>query len=391
MADPWLTIIGLGEDGPAGLTDASRAALAGAEIIIGGPRHLALVGAGARGVEWPVPFDMAPVLARRGRATVVLASGDPFWYGAGGSLARHLARGEWRVLAAPSIFSRVAGELGWRIEDCTCLGLHAAPFARLMPHLAQGAQIIATLRDGAAPAALAEWLTGHGFGASTLWVMSRMGGPHQAVVETTAAGFDARDIPAPVAMAIAVQGAGLPRATGLPDDLFRSDGQITKRPIRAITLSTLAPRPDQVLWDLGAGSGSISVEWCLSGGIAHAVEGKPNRVENIAANAAAFGLDHRMSVHQGASLAVIATLPRPDAIFVGGGFDAALFGALLACAKGARLVVNTVTLETEALVIALQAQHGGDLMKIDTATVAPLGRLRGWEAARPVVQWSVTL
>lgn len=389
MADLWLVIVGLGEDGLAGLGDASREAIAGAEVIFGGPRHLALVGAGARGREWPVPFDIAPVLALRGRRVVVLASGDPFWFGAGGSLAAHLVAGEWVAHAAPSTFSRVAARLGWRLEAVDCVGLHAAPFARLRGVLADGARVIATLRDGAAAGALAEWLVGAGFGASTLTVCEAMGGARERVRVVTAEAFALTDVAAPVAVAIDAVGAGLARSGGLADDLFASDGQMTKRPIRALTLSALAPRKGEVLWDLGAGSGSIAVEWCLAGGFAHAVEARADRVANIRANADWFGVEHRLSVHAGAWGAVIAGLPKPDAVFVGGGADAAGMDALLALLpRGVRVVTNAVTLESEALAYALQAARGGDLFRFDVARDAALGRMRGWTASRPVVQWS---
>lgn len=392
MAEVWLSIIGLAEDGLAGLSDASRAALDGAEVIFGGPRHLALVGAGARGREWPVPFDVAPVLALRGRRVVVLASGDPFWFGAGSSLVPHLAAGEWLSLPAPSTFALAASRLGWRLEETACLGLHAAPFERLRGVLADSARVVCLLRDGRAPSALAGWLDGAGFGASTMTVMEALGGPRERLRTTQAQGFDLTDIAAPVAVAIQARGAGLPRAGGLPDELFASDGQITKRPIRALTLSALAPRRGEVLWDLGAGSGSISVEWCLAGGRAHAVEARAERAANIATNAGWFGVDHLLCLHLGDWPAVMAGLPRPDAVFVGGGADQARMAALIAALPaGARLVLNAVTLESEALAYALHDSHGGSLFRFDVAQAGPLGRMRGWSAARPVVQWSVTL
>jgi len=390
MDRPWLSIIGLGEDGPGGLPDASRAALAAAEVVFGAPRHLALAGAGARGRPWPVPFDVAPVLALRGRAVAVLASGDPFWFGAGGSLVPHLSPDEWRAHPAPSTFAWAAARLGWPLEGVACHGLHAAPFARLTGDLHDGARLICLLRDGAAPLALAHWLTAQGFGASTLHVLESLGGPQERVRAATAAGFALTDVAAPVAVAIAARGQGQPTGFGLPDDAFAHDGQITKRPIRAITLSTLAPRPHQRLWDLGAGSGSISVEWCLAGGFASAVEVKPSRAETIRANAARFGVEHRLQVVTGAALAHLQALPPPQAVFVGGGGDGALHAALWPVLPvGTRLVANAVTLDSEALLVALHAARGGSLMRIDVAVAEPLGRMRGWQAARPVVQWSV--
>ena len=392
MKTPWLSIIGLGEDGAEGLTDASRAALEGAEVIFGGPRHLALVDAGARGRDWPVPFDLAPLLACRGQRVAMLVSGDPFWHGAGGSVARHLAPDEWRAYPAPSCFSQAAARLGWRIEETTCIGLHAAPFARLRRDLAPGAPIIATMRDGAAPAEFAAWLTGLGFGDSRLWVMEALGGPRERVRETTAKDFALEGIAAPVAVALRPAGGpALPRGFGLPDDLFAHDGQITKRPVRALTLSTLAPRVGEVLWDIGGGSGSISVEWCLAGGMAQTVEPRAERAANIRANAAAFGVDHRLTVTHGRAPDALAALPAPDAVFVGGGGDQALFAHLWAVLRpGTRIVANAVTLESEALLAQMHAAHGGALMRIDIAQAGSLGRMRDWQAARPVVQWSVT-
>ena len=388
MAEPWLSIIGLGEDGPTGLTDASRAALAAAEVVVGGPRHLALVDAGARGIAWPVPFDVAPVLALRGRRVAVLASGDPFWHGAGGSLVAHLAPGEWRCFPVPGVMSLAAARLGWRLEDVACLGLHAAPFERLVPHLAEGFRAICTLRDGAAPRALADWLVAQGWGATRLWVMESLGSPRERLREVRAADFALADVAAPVAVALAAAGGpALPRTPGLPDAGFAHDGQITKAPVRALTLAALAPRAGELLWDLGGGSGSISVEWCLAGGRAVSVEARPDRAANIRENARRFGLTDRLTVIEGRSAEVIPTLPPPDAIFVGGGFDAALFARL---PQAARLVVNAVTLETEALVLDLHARHGGNLLRIELARAAPLGRMHGWDTARPVVQWSRT-
>jgi precorrin-6Y C5,15-methyltransferase (decarboxylating) len=394
MSNPWLSIIGLGDDGAHGLGNASRDLLTRAEIVIGGPRHLAHV-MGLTGAElrpWPVPFDIAPVLDLRGRRVVVLASGDPFFYGAGGSLADHLSAGEWQSLPHPSSFSLAANALGWPLEHVICHGLHAAPFARLRADLTAGAQIICTLRDAYAPRALAEYLTQLGFGTSILFICESLGGADQRIRKTRANAFDFDQIAPLCLAAIEVHGHGLPRACGLSDDLFLNDGQITKRPIRALTLSALAPRKGEVLWDIGAGSGSISIEWCLAGGLSHAVEAKENRAENIRQNAASFGVDHRLTVYHGTAPAALRPLPRPDAIFIGGGGNAALYAALWPLIpQGTRLIANAVTLETEALLIQLQSQKGGSLTRIDIATAEPLGSMQGWSAARPVVQWSVTL
>ncbi|SIQ54314.1 precorrin-6Y C5,15-methyltransferase (decarboxylating) [Paracoccus thiocyanatus] len=388
MPDPWLSIIGLGEDGPAGLPPASRDALDRAEIVFGGPRHLALAGiAGPRGREWPVPFDLAPLLALRGQGVAALVSGDPFWHGAGGSIAAVLDPGEWRAFPAPGTFSLAAARLGWRLEKVACLGLHAAPLARLRPVMARGARAICLLRDAAAPGQLAEWLVAQGLGLTRMVVMEALGGPRERIRQARAQGF-ALDCAAPVAVALdgadLPPGAGLPRGFGLPDDSFAHDGQITRRSVRAMTLAALGPRGGEMLWDIGGGSGSISVEWCLNGGRAVTLEPRADRIANIAANIEAFGLAGRMRAVHGDAPDFLHDLPPPDAIFVGGGASATLIDAL----PPARLVVNAVTLETEALLIALHAARGGSLTRIALEEAAPLGRMRGWTPARSVTQWS---
>lgn len=390
MSDPWLTIIGIGEDGLAGLSEASRKALDEAETVFGGERHLALAGITGRGRPWPVPFDADIVLSCRGRPTAVLASGDPFWHGVGASLAEKLDGDEWIAHPAPSTFSLAAARLGWRLEATACLGLHAAPFERLMPHLAQGARIICLMRDAAAVDKLAKWLTERGWGASLLWTLEALGGPREYIDQHRADLF-AEDI-AENLVAVAVQawgGQGIPRSSGLSDDLFVHDGQITKRPVRALALSALAPRPGERLWDIGAGSGSISVEWALCGGTATAIEAREDRTANICSNAATFGLVHRITVITGAAPEALAKLDSPNAVFIGGGLDGAMFDAIWSrLAPGARLVAHAVTLETEALLGELHQRHGGELMRVEIAHAAPLGRYRSWEAVRPVVQWS---
>jgi len=389
MADPWLTIIGIGEDGLAGLSEASRKALAKAETVFGGERHLRLAEVGARGKPWPVPFDATAVLCCRGRPTAVLASGDPFWHGVGGSLAGHLAGDQWIAHPAPSTFSLAAARLGWRLEAVTCLGLHAAPFERLVPLLSRGARIICLVRDADAAGALAKWLTARGWGASRLWTLAALGGPRERIREARADSYTLDSTAGPLAVALDAEGGtGLPRASGLADNLFIHDGQITKRPLRALALSALAPRPNERLWDIGAGSGSISVEWALAGGAATAIDAREDRAANVRANAAAFGLAHRVSVVTGRAPQALCGLDKPDAVFIGGGLDAAMFESVWSLMPaGARLVAHSVTLETEALLSDLHNRYGGDLMRVEISHAAPLGRRRSWEAVRPVVQW----
>lgn len=387
MADPWLTIIGLGEDGPEALSPASRDALAAAEVIFGGPRHLALVDAGERGQPWPIPFDTTPVLAHRGQPTVVLASGDPFWFGAGGSLMAHLVPGEWVSHPAPSTFQLAANRLGWRLEDCLCLGLHAAPLVRMRPVLGRGVRVICTLRDGAAVSELAAWLAANGHGKARLTVLERLGGPEERVT----IGSVPDEVGAPVCVAIEATETGLPRASGLPDDLFEHDGQITRRPVRALTLSALGPRAGEVLWDIGAGSGSVGIEWLLAGGArVEALEADPVRAARARGNVRAFGLAHRHRLTGARAPEGLEDLAPPDAVFVGGGASEALLARLWeVMPQGCRLVLNAVTIETEALVLDWSARRGGELLKIELSEPVAIGRKRGWRAALPILQWSV--
>ena len=385
-----MTIIGIGEDGLSGLSEASRKTLAEAEIVFGGLRHLVLADVGDRGRPWPVPFDASGVLAYRGRATVVLASGDPFWHGVGSLLAERLDRSEWVAHPALSTFSLAASRLGWPLESVTCLGLHAAPFERLVPHLAQGERIICLLRDGGAAIGLAEWLTARGWGASQLWTLAALGGQRDSLTQHRADSYAGDPAATLVAVALEARGSnGLPRSSGLSDALFVHDGQITKRPIRALALAMLAPRRGERLWDIGAGSGSISIEWALHGGTAVAIEARSDRAANIVKNAEAFGLTHRITAVEGMAPAILSELEKPHAVFFGGGLDTAMFeGIWPLIPAGTRLVAHAVTLETEALLSELHQRHGGELMRIEISHAGALGRYRAFEPARPVVQWS---
>lgn len=358
--------------------------------MFGGERHIALAGVTGRGRPWPVPFEAEIVLSCRGRPTVVLASGDPFWYGAGSILAEKLDAREWIAHPAPSTFSLAAARLGWRLEAVACLGLHAAPFECLVQHLVPGARIICLVRDGRAAGELAKWLSERGWGASAFWTLAALGGPHESVREYRAESYTRAAAGKLIAVALEASGAeGLSRSSGLPDVLFAHDGQITKRPVRALALSALGPCPGRRLWDIGAGSGSISVEWALCGGTATAVEVREDRAANIRGNAEAFGLGHKITVITGTAPEALAVLEAPDAVFIGGGFDGAMFDAVWSrLSPGTRLVAHAVTLETEALLGELHQRHGGELMRVEIAYAGSLGRYRSWEPARPVVQWS---
>ncbi|MDP5216908.1 precorrin-6y C5,15-methyltransferase (decarboxylating) subunit CbiE [Ruegeria sp. 2205SS24-7] len=395
---PWLTVIGLGEDGPDGLPPASRQILDSAEVVMGPPRHLSMIPeSAAERVEWPVPFsDGLPLLERlRGKRVVVLASGDPFWFGAGSVIARHFEPNEWTALPGQSSFSLAAARLAWPLEQVLTLGLHAAPLTRLRPHLSPGVRMLVLLRDGAAVQTLADWLNEMGFGDSHLHVLEALGGPRERRRSTTAEALSFDDIQHPVCVGLEIDGEGraISKASGLPDQVFESDGQITKRPIRALTLSALAPKPGEHLWDIGGGSGSIGIEWLLRHDslTATTIEPRAERAERIRRNADALGVD-RLNVVQGEAPEALAGLPMPYVVFVGGGLSAALLEWLKAnLPGGTRLVANAVTLESEALLAHWHEKLGGDLLRIELAQAGPLGPRRGWKAAYPVVQWSVTL
>lgn len=361
---------------------------------MGAARHLSLLpDSDAERIVWPVPFadGVARLMARRARPTVVLASGDPFWFGAGTTLTRDLARSEWRAFPGRSSFSLAAARLGWPLDRTLCLGLHAAPLTRLRPHLAPGRRIIATLRDGEAVQALGRYLKDCGFGASGCTVMEALGGPRERVTDGRAEDLASRQFAHPVCVAIEIAGAGkaLPLASGRPDDWFQHDGQITKQPIRALTLSALAPRPFEHLWDIGGGSGSIGIEWLLTDPTLSATTFEPraDRAARIRANAAELGVD-RLSVIEGRAPDVLAGLTPPDVVFLGGGLSPALLAHLETLPAGTRIVANAVTLDSEALLIEAQARLGGALMRLEIATTAPIGPRRGWRAAYPITQWS---
>ena len=367
---------------------------------MGPSRHVTLLGglaAQADTIEWPVPFadGLELLTGLRGRQVVVLASGDPFWFGAGAVIARHLSADAWRALPGPSSFSLAAARLGWPLERTVCLGLHAAPLSRLRPHLAPGARLIVLLRDGTAVRALAEYLSQAGFGATSVTVLEALGGPRERRTEARADAprDDTVAHPVCVALTVAGEGAVVTAATGRDDALFDSDGQMTKRPMRALTLSALAPRPFERLWDIGGGSGSIAIEWLLAHPTTEAVsvEVRPDRAARIRDNADRLGVD-RLEVVTGEAPAALADLAAPDAVFIGGGLSEALLTDLAhRLASGTRLVANAVTLESEALLARWQEARGGELLRVDLSRARPMGSKRGWDAAYPVVQWSVVL
>ncbi|NTF44902.1 precorrin-6y C5,15-methyltransferase (decarboxylating) subunit CbiE [Rhizobium rhizogenes] len=395
----WLTLIGIGEDGPAGLGDEAKRLIASAPVVFGGVRHIELMQPLITGEawQWLSPFEKSvdAVLALRGKPTVVLASGDPFFYGVGATLSRQIPASEIMVIPAPSSFSLAASRLGWPLQDVTTLSLHGRPIDLIRPHLHPGRKILALTSDGKGPADLAALLVAAGFCQSTLTVLEALGGPQEKVSQQIAVDFALADINDLNICGIEVKaddGARiLPVIAGLADELFEHDGQITKREIRAVTLSALAPRRGELLWDIGAGSGSIGIEWMLADPSlrAIAIEASGERVARIRRNAANFGVPG-LTIVEGEAPDALASLPTPDAIFIGGGgSDAGVLDAAISqLRRGGRLVANAVTTEMEAILLTEHARRGGSLIRIDIARAAPVGRMTGWRPAMPVTQWS---
>jgi precorrin-6B C5,15-methyltransferase / cobalt-precorrin-6B C5,C15-methyltransferase len=392
----WLSIVGIGEDGIEGLTPIARGLIQAAEIVFGGSRHLALAAPLIRGTArpWQNPFERSidDVLAQRGRHVCVLASGDPFIHGVGSVLLRHVDPRETVAVPAPSTFSLAAARLGWALPETTQLSVHARSLDLIRPHLQPGARVLALTSDGEGPAALARLLSEIGFGNSRLTVLEALGGPRENVRATTAADFDLGDVGPLNAVAIEVEASPgarvLARAPGLPDALFEHDGQITKREIRAITLAALSPRRGELLWDVGAGAGSVAIEWMLADPSmrAIAIEARSDRASRIRRNAAAFGVPG-LDVIEGVAPAALAGLAQPDAIFIGGGATSVLDPAVRALRPGGRLVVNAVTMETEALLMARRSALGGELSRIAITRAESIGGREGWRPALPVTQW----
>jgi precorrin-6B C5,15-methyltransferase / cobalt-precorrin-6B C5,C15-methyltransferase len=392
----WLSIVGIGEDGVEGLSATARCLVSDAEIVFGGARHLALAASLIRGEArpWPSPFSVEPVLAARGRRTCVLASGDPFQYGVGSVLANHVAPGETVVVPAPSAFSLAASRLGWALPEIALVSLHGRALDRIRPHLHPGARVLALTSDGEGPAAFARLLSETGFGDSRLTVLEALGGAGERVRSATAARFDLGGIAELNIVAVEVAAAPdagiIPYAPGIADALFEHDGQITKREIRAVTLSSLAPLRGELLWDIGAGSGSVAIEWMLAHPSmrAAAIEARGDRSARIRRNAGALGVPD-LEVIDGTAPEALAGLATPDAIFIGGGAcdPGVLDTAIAALRSGGRLVVNAVTLETEAALIKRHAKLSGTLTRIAISRADSIGGRSGWRAAMPITQW----
>jgi precorrin-6Y C5,15-methyltransferase (decarboxylating) len=392
----WLSIVGIGEDGLAGLSSVARALVDGAEVLVGGERHLAMVPVDGRERRtWGSPLSalVEEIVGRQGQRVCVLATGDPMAYGIGVTLARHIPPSEMTIIPAPSAFSLAAARLGWSLAETECLTLHGRPLEMLHSFVQPGARLLLLSDDGTTPGRVAALLRARGYGDGPMSVLAHMGGPRETVTEGLAR--DWSDKTSPDFNTIAVECVAspdaplLPRMAGLPDEAFQNDGQLTKREVRAATLAALAPISGQHLWDVGAGCGSVAIEWLRAARntTAVAVERQPERVALIAANASALGTPG-LRIITGEAPAALTELSRPDAVFIGGGVgrDGLLDYCWERLRPGGRLVANAVTLQGETALADWYARNGGALTRLAISRAVPVGGLTGWKPLMPVTQ-----
>ncbi|MGN9913025.1 precorrin-6y C5,15-methyltransferase (decarboxylating) subunit CbiE [Phytohabitans sp. LJ34] len=390
---PEVCVVGIGADGWPGLSPAAHSLLREADALMGSRRQLDLLPELVPGerVAWPSPLMPAlPGLlaAHRGRRVCVLASGDPMHHGIGAAVLRILGPGNVTVLPAASSISLACARLGWAMEEVEVVGLVGRPVELLNPHITPGRRILIL---GAAATSVGVLLSSRGYEASRLTVLEQLGGPGERVTRGTPLSiWDALD-PLTIVAVECVGDAFLPPVPGLPDDAYVHDGQLTKREVRAVTLARLAPAPGQLLWDVGAGAGSVAIEWMRTHPScrAVAVEAEPSRAARIRENSLSLGVP-TLSIVEGQAPAALAGLPPPDAVFIGGGVTEP--GMVEACwaalSPGARLVANAVTLESEAVLATWHAKVGGDLTRIEVSRAGAVGGFTAWRPALPVVQWS---
>ncbi len=399
---PWLTIIGIGDNGLDSLTPPARILFDAAETIIAPERVLARLDCGAREtIAWTfgIKETIALVMARRGTPVTILATGDPMFYGVGATLMRQIEVAEMRVIPSPSAFSLAAARLGWALQDVAMISLHGRSVHGLACHVHPGNRILALTSSGQTVVEAAQILSARGHGRSEMHVLEHMGGPDERVriMRADRIAADKPDFADFNTLAIACEAQPgavlLPSVPGLPDDAFEHDGQLTKREVRAVTLSRLGPVPGGLMWDVGAGCGSIGIEWMRAarGARAIAIEANEARRKMTAHNAMTLGTPG-LHVVAGTAPDALADLDMPDAVFIGGGIsnDGVFENCWDALRPFGRLVANAVTVEGEARLFALQSVHGGDLVRLQTSRAEPVGRYLGWKPLMPVTIWSVT-
>ncbi|MET8338233.1 precorrin-6y C5,15-methyltransferase (decarboxylating) subunit CbiE [Streptosporangium canum] len=392
-------VVGIGADGWAGLSAAARRELHAAEVLMGSARQLALVPeATAERVAWPSPMLPAlPTLiaSHRGRRVCVLASGDPMFHGIGTTLVRLLGTDRVRVLPHPSSASLACARLGWAVDQVEVVSLVTRPVESLHAAVHQGRRVLVLSADGHTPARVAALLAARGYGGSPMTVLERLGGAEEHVIHGTAGGWSlpvAHDLNVVAVECRADAGTvPLPCVPGLPDEAFEHDGQLTKSEVRAVTLSRLAPVPGELLWDVGAGAGSIAIEWMRAhpANRAVAVDSHPERAARISRNAEGLGVPG-LTVVTGPAPAALAGLEPPDAVFIGGGVTVpgVVEGCWEALRPGGRLVANAVTVESEAVLASWYGELGGDLVRLAVSRAAPVGGFTGWRPMMPVTTWT---
>ena len=392
----WLNVVGIGEDGLEGLSPPARALVDAAEVLVGGERHLAMIPADhpAERLRWGKPFDdsFAAIEAHAGMRVTVLTTGDPMYYGAGAVLSRRMKDAIAAVVPAPGAFSLAASRMRWPLQHVACLTVHGRAAEALYLHLYPGAQLLILSNDGNTPAQVAGMLAARGYGDSRMTALEHLGGPREARHEALAKDWGdgpVADLNTVAVECVAAPGAqSLSRVAGLPDDAFEHDGKMTKREVRAATLAALAPLPGQSLWDVGAGCGSVAIEWMRAGGRATGIESNPDRLAMAARNAALLGVP-ALQLISGEAPAALAGLDKPDAVFVGGGIGTeGLFEACWDALKpGGRFVANTVTIEGEANLARLNREYGGEMVRLAVSRLSPVGKLHGWKPLMTVTQW----
>ena len=397
---PWLDVIGMQEKGLADLTPGLIEKITAAKLVIGPPRFAddvaGLPGFSGEIIDWPKPFlDIIPLLkARQGEAVVILATGDPLWYGAASTLVRSFSADEMRITPAASGFQLAASRMGWPLHDCACLTVHGRPHEKVIRHLTPGARLLVLAHDSGSTARIASLLEGAGYGAAMVTALGHIGGANESCDQATATSWATSGLTPPdfhvIAIACPAQVSGyLPLSPGLADSAFVSDGKLTKAETRAASLARLKPQPRGLLWDLGCGSGAIGIEWMRAAPEARAigVDSRPDRLDVARGNAEKLGAPE----WQGLCLdlpAGLDDLADPDAVFIGGGLSHELAEIAMArLVAGGRLVVNTVTLESEQILLGLWQQHGGDLIRLAISRAEPVGPLHGWRPLMPVTQW----
>ncbi|MGF0538313.1 precorrin-6y C5,15-methyltransferase (decarboxylating) subunit CbiE [Agrobacterium sp. ES01] len=401
ILEPWLTIIGIGDNGLKSLTPEAQSLVWQAETLVLGERLDAVIDGSRlpdlkRILNWSGGFrdTLAEVLKLRGTPVTVLATGDPMHYGIGATLLRYVPAEEIRVLPSPSAFSLAASRLGWPLQSVTCISLHGRPLAKLNRHLMPRHRIMALTSGTETVIGAAALMVKRDFGNSLLTVLEHMGGDDERVTTMTASDLLAEQPEFSAFNTLAIDCVSdsplVSPIAGLPDDDFVHDGQITKREVRAVTLSFLQPFPEALLWDVGAGCGTVALEFMRigHGARAIAIEDKPERVSMIRENAEKLGFPD-LDIVEGRAPHALERLETPDVIFIGGGItgDGVFDACWRALPPGGRIVANAVTVEGEARLAQLQSEFGGELTRLTVSRAEPVGRYLGWKGLMPVTIW----